>query len=236
MIRSWRVADFIVIWLAGLAVASLFSLVAAFLGDTDWTLILGLAGQYAGSLGTYFAMARSREKLNIEIELQDLKYVGLGVIFQIAMGVLFLPLTQLLFPEGRPPQIVAEMIAESDTMVLQLSLVLAALLFAPLTEEIMYRGVLLRSLERPERLESRMPLLVSAAVFSLVHLTGLDLERFWASAAVVLPPLFLLGLVLAWLVLRQKRVGPAIMFHLGWNLLAAVVLLIPAELLEQAAL
>jgi membrane protease YdiL (CAAX protease family) len=33
--------------------------------------------------------------------------------------------------------------------------------------------------------------------------------------------------------LRTKRLGPAIFIHSGFNLLAAVVLLLPTELLES---
>jgi membrane protease YdiL (CAAX protease family) len=53
------------------------------------------------------------------------------------------------------------------------------------------------------------------------------------SAAVVLPPLFVLGLLLAWITQRSGRLGPAIFIHSGWNLLAAFVLLLPPEVLEQ---
>jgi membrane protease YdiL (CAAX protease family) len=54
-----------------------------------------------------------------------------------------------------------------------------------------------------------------------------------ASAAVFLPPLFLLGMLLAWVTLRTGRLGPAIFIHSGWNLLSAVVLLLPTEMLER---
>jgi len=45
--------------------------------------------------------------------------------------------------------------------------------------------------------------------------------------------LFILGVILAWLTHRSGRLGPAILLHSGWNLLAAVVLLLPSEVLEQ---
>jgi membrane protease YdiL (CAAX protease family) len=57
----------------------------------------------------------------------------------------------------------------------------------------------------------------------------------WQSAVVVLPPIFLLGLVLGWLTQRSGRLGPAIFLHSGWNLLAAFVLLLPPEFLEQVS-
>jgi membrane protease YdiL (CAAX protease family) len=56
-----------------------------------------------------------------------------------------------------------------------------------------------------------------------------------AAAAVYLPPLFILGLVLARLTQRTGRLGPAILLHSGWNLLSALVLLLPSDILEQVS-
>lgn len=78
-----------------------------------------------------------------------------------------------------------------------------------------------------------MIMVITALVFTLFHLLGLDPSRMLSAAAVVLPQLFIIGLVLAWVTLRTKRLGPAIFIHSGFNLLAAVVLLLPPELLES---
>jgi len=56
-----------------------------------------------------------------------------------------------------------------------------------------------------------------------------------AASAVVLPQLFIVGVVLAWVTVRSGRLGPAIFIHSGFNLLAAVVLLLPPELLQPAS-
>jgi membrane protease YdiL (CAAX protease family) len=76
-------------------------------------------------------------------------------------------------------------------------------------------------------------MVITALVFSVFHLLGLDPERMLSAAAVVLPQLFIVGVVLAWVTLRSKRLGPAIFIHSGFNLLAAIVLLLPPELLES---
>jgi hypothetical protein len=110
---------------------------------------------------------------------------------------------------------------------LKLSLVFAAVVLAPVTEEVIFRGVLLKALRKHSQW---FIMVTTAAVFSVVHVLGVDFERFWASAALVLPPIFLLGLLLARITLRTGRLGPAIFLHSGWNLLAALVLLIPADL------
>jgi membrane protease YdiL (CAAX protease family) len=230
--RSWSVYDYLLIWLGGLlGTTALFALSIASL-DEDWAIVVSLAGQYVGSLGVFWILTRYRraKDVGLTIEGGDFAYIGLGLILQIGLALLVWPLSNLLFPEGRPPQELAEVIAGADTAALQVALVAAAVVLGPVTEELMYRGVLLKALSSRGKV---FALLVSSAVFALVHLTGLDTDTMLRSAAVVMPPLFILGLVLAWLTQRHGRLGPAIFLHSGWNLLSAFVLLLPADLLEQ---
>ena len=72
-------------------------------------------------------------------------------------------------------------------------------------------------------------MVLTSLVFAAFHTLGLDPERLLQAAAVVLPQLFLVGLVLAWITLRTGRLGPAIFIHSGFNLLAALVFLLPPE-------
>lgn len=230
--RSWSVLDFVLIWLGGLFGTALFSVLAVAVGDDDWLIVLPLAGLYIGNLGVFWLLARRKDAstVGLTIERGDFFYIALGLVLQVALAVVFLPLNELLFPDGRPQQDVAEVIASADTLFLQVSLVLAAVVFAPVAEELMYRGVLLRALENKGK---RWAIVASSALFAILHMTGLDTDQFWLSAAVLLPPLFILGIVLAWLTLKTGRIGPAIFLHSGWNLLSAFVLLLPMELLEQ---
>lgn len=232
MVRSWTIRDFIVIWISGIVGATILGSIALIVGDDDLVIVLGLAGQYLGNLGAYWLYARDkkREDIGFSIEGADLFYVGLGFIFQIVIALLFLPLSELLFPDGETPQEVVDLIAGASSLGVKLALIAAAVVLAPVTEELIFRGVLLKTLQPRGK---GFALVVSAAVFSGAHILGLDLDRLWQSAVVVLPPLFILGLVLAWVTQRSGRLGPAIMLHSGWNLLAAFVLLVPPEFLEQ---
>ncbi|MGH8946145.1 MAG: lysostaphin resistance A-like protein [Acidimicrobiia bacterium] len=231
MRRPWSVVDFVLIWLGGLVGTGVFYATGTFLGDRDLLVVLGLAGQYIGSLGVFWLLWRNRSRpVGFSIVPTDVFYVGIGLLLQIVLAVAFFPLSRLLFPDGAPPQQVVEALGDIETStLLRLTLVLAAVLLAPATEELMYRGVLLKAITERSR---RFVMVVTALVFSLVHVVGLDPERPLASAAVVLPPIFLLGLVLAWVTLRHQRLGPAIFIHSGWNLLAVIILLLPQELLE----
>lgn len=235
MSRSWSVVDFALIWLGGLLGTAVFFAVAVTLGNEDLRILLGLAGQYSGSLGTLWLLSRFKDDPDVGFSIQggDFIYIGLGLILQIVAALLLLPLSNLLFPDGQPPQDVADMIAGADSAVLQVGLVLVAVVLGPVTEELMYRGVLLRALSVRG---DTFALWVSSLVFASVHVLGLNTEFFWQSAVTALPPLFILGLILARLTQRTGRLGPAIFLHSGWNLLAAFVLLLPDELFDQVGL
>ena len=71
---------------------------------------------------------------------------------------------------------------------------------------------------------------VTAAVFALFHLVGVTSV---GAGVLVFLQIFLVGLVLAHVTLRSGRLGPAIFLHAGFNLLAALVLLLPEELEDQ---
>lgn len=229
--RSWSVYDFILLWLAGQVGAALLIALGVAVG-ADSIIVFSLAGLYLGFAIVFWLLSRRRDvaELRLSVEPSDLVYIGLGLALQIGLAIAMLPLINLLFPEGRPPQELATVIAQADTPLLQLTLVAATVVIGPAVEELTYRGVLLRALEGRGK---TLAIVVSSVVFAAIHITGLDAATIWRSALVVLPPLFVLGAVAAWLTLRTGRLGPAIFLHSGWNLLSAFVLLIPIEVLEE---
>jgi membrane protease YdiL (CAAX protease family) len=95
------------------------------------------------------------------------------------------------------------------------ALTLALVVIAPITEELLFRGVLLRGLVRSYG--ERVGLLVCAVLFGLLH--GRPAEALVA---------FVAGLVLGALRLRTRSVLPCIALHVGVN---ALPVLVPAELL-----
>ncbi|CAN5490661.1 hypothetical protein BH20ACT2_BH20ACT2_17750 [soil metagenome] len=94
-------------------------------------------------------------------------------------------------------------------------LILVVAIAAPVVEELFYRGLLLRALER--RIGGPGALVVSSAVFGLVHLQLLQL-----------PALIVAGLVFGVLVQRTGRLGPAVFAHMAFNGLAVAALLASA--------
>ena len=231
--RSWSVVDFILIWLGGQLGAFLLIAIGAGL-EAESLTVFSLAGQYTGIFGVFWILTRSRDvgEIGLTIKAGDFFYIAGGLALQLAITLLLLPLSNLLFPEGPPQQEIADVIADADTTFLRVTLVVAAVVVGPVSEELMYRGVLLKALESRGRV---FAMIVSSLVFAAVHLTGLDTSQLLRSAAVFLPPLFLLGMVLAWMTQRHGRLGPAIFLHSGWNLLSAFVLLLPSDMLNQVS-
>jgi membrane protease YdiL (CAAX protease family) len=230
--RSWSLIDFVLIWFGGLLGSAAVFATNVALDDERSTILLGLIGQYAGSLLVFWLLSRRKGQPDIGLQVKggDFVYLGLGLIFQIGVALLLLPLATRLFPDGRPRQLIAEQMAEADTMVLQVGFVVSALVMGPVVEELTYRGVLLRSLSR---LGQWPAVILSSIVFMAIHIPGLSPSAMLESAVLILPPLFVLAVILARLTQRTGRLGPAIFVHSGWNLLAALVFLLPEDLIDQ---
>jgi hypothetical protein len=97
-------------------------------------------------------------------------------------------------------------------------LVVTVLLIAPVAEELMFRGVLLRSLLR--RVDAGAAVFVSALAFGLVHL--LD---FTVGSLIAFPVLVLFGVIAGWLAVKSGDLGRSVLFHVGFNAFTAVALI-----------
>ena len=231
MRKTWSFLDFILIFVGGLIGSVLAIVLGLALGDEAVAFVLALVGQMAGHLITFWLLSRSKEEpVGLEIEPRDPLYIGLGIVLQIGLALLFLPLANVLVPEGGPTQEITNTLLSLEepwTRVIAFGAVVA---LAPITEEIMFRGVLLKAIRTQQQW---VPVVVTALVFALFHVLDFDMSRFLQSAAINLPILFIAGLVLALLTLRTGRLGPAIFTHSGFNLVAAIAILLPLDLLES---
>lgn len=91
-------------------------------------------------------------------------------------------------------------------------LVLIVAIGAPIVEELFFRGLLLRSIER--RFGTAWGVIGSAAVFGVSHFELLQL-----------PALIAFGVVLALLAVRTGRLGPGIFAHMAFNTVTVIALL-----------
>jgi membrane protease YdiL (CAAX protease family) len=95
---------------------------------------------------------------------------------------------------------------------------LAIVLLAPITEELLFRGALLRSLLR--KVSPNAAVFVTALVFGLVHALG-DPS---VGTLIALPAIVLLGIVSGYQAARTGNLSRSILLHVGFNALSVVFL------------
>jgi membrane protease YdiL (CAAX protease family) len=202
----WGIGDFVWVYFAGIA-ASIFlgQIGISITGDDPanvggLTTTLLLVGQFGGWIaGLVFVSRRKgrgtlRADFGLVVRLRDAWVVVVGVVLEIGLVLLVQPLVNLVNNENQ--SVVKDL---QDARGLKLAaLAVTAGLVAPVCEELLFRGLLLRSLAR--RLDPAWAVGVSALVFALAHL-------------------FALGAVSGVLALESGDLSRSIMLHIGFNLL-----------------
>ena len=115
-----------------------------------------------------------------------------------------------------PVQGVVQTADEAAGAAARLAVLVVSVGLAPISEELVFRGVLLSAVSR--RLAPGWAAVITAAAFALTHL-ALDFE-----SATAVPALFVMGWVLALAVQRTGRLGPAVAAHVGFNLVGVLAL------------
>lgn len=139
--------------------------------------------------------------------------LGLGLALQIGLGIVLQVLYPLLGLDlDRVGDSARELTADATNVVGVALVILIAAVAAPLFEELFYRGLLLRSVQR--RFGDGVAVVVPGLVFGLVHFQLFDLLA-----------LVLFGIVLGVVTLRVGRLGIAIWAHVAFNLTALLSLL-----------
>jgi uncharacterized protein len=134
-----------------------------------------------------------------------------GIVLEIALGLLIYPIVHLV----NQSQDVVKDLDQARGVHLAL-IALVAGLIAPVCEELLFRGLLLRALRR--RMSPDAAVAISALVFALAHPM---LSPTWGTFAVV-PALFALGAVSGVMALRRGDLSVSILLHIGFNLLTTV--------------
>lgn len=223
----WTIPDLAIIALAGL--------VGSILGvgiGAELDVILALVGQFLLTVVAVVLVGKARQRdfgrLVFVVETRDGVMLLLGMGLQLLFAILFRPLALLVGLESEPQSLVGEIAILGGTYD-RITLILLIGLIGPILEEIMFRGILIDALAA--RFQDRGIVMGSAAAFAAFHLAGISTVQPLESAAVLLPQLFLFGVVLARLRLSRKRLGAAIFTHAGFNLLSLMVILFYPQLL-----
>jgi membrane protease YdiL (CAAX protease family) len=181
--------------------------------------VAGLIGLWAGLAGGVVYATRAKGSgsldrdfgLRIRLPWDVVGGVAVGLASQYVMvPLLYLPFEQFDHTLRRRLENQAKDVTRAAHGGFQVAILFVFLVIgAPVVEELFFRGLLLRSLDR--RYGVPAAVLGSALVFGLAHYELLQL-----------PALILFGVVLAVLAERTGRLGPGIAAHAAFN--AATVL------------
>ncbi len=181
-----------------------------------WSNALGLVGLWIG-FGAAIAYAYFYGNLKSlphqwRPRPSDVAYVALGIICQLLVDVAYRPFD---IKHLNKPVTHLFGAAHGATFVV---LIVMTMVLAPIMEEWLFRGVLFRAMaEGATRVGSRrsvvLAVLASAALFAAAH-----------GEPVQFLGLFFLGIVLALLLWRTKRIVPSVITHMSFNGVAIAAL------------
>jgi membrane protease YdiL (CAAX protease family) len=223
---QWRISDAVLAWVIGFVGALAAGFAIALVGfDIESTVAIVVVQLALVACAFAFLGWRSRVRgtgslsadSGLTVQLRDWWAIPLAFVLQVGIGLLAALVAFVVLGEEAPMQGFGEVVAESTTVLDVLALALTAVVLAPLLEEVLFRGVLLRGLLR--RTGTPVAIIVSAALFSLVHLEALDRTQL-----PILVDTFLWGVVLAWFALRRGSLSVPLLLHAGGNLLAVIAL------------
>jgi membrane protease YdiL (CAAX protease family) len=226
----WGIPDVAIAWLAGLIGAVALGGIAAAaldvpddeIADDVGVFLATLAGQTILVVMVLVLVARSKGRgsltrdFGLTVHLRDAGWLAAGVGLQVGLGLALYPVSELY---GRDDaQSVVDLLEDTSGAGLA-GFAVAVVLVAPVAEELLFRGALLRALLR--RTTPAWAIFVSALVFALVHPLG-DPE---VGSVIVVPAILALGLVSGYQAVRTGNLSRSIMLHMGFNLLTVAFVL-----------
>ena len=213
----WRVRDAVGALLAGLGASIIGALVVRADGLSTlelFALILPL--QSLGTLAAAWWMARRRgpvaQVLALRARWGDLVGVPVGAGLQIAAAMVAAVIVNVFFEGEVPGQELVEDAEDAATWGMRLLVIIGLVVLGPLAEEVVFRGMMLPALLHRGR---RSAVIISSAVFALIHLVD-------PNAALSVPFLFVLAVVLANARLRTGGLGRPMAIHAGFNLITVI--------------
>jgi membrane protease YdiL (CAAX protease family) len=224
----WGLGDFLIGVIGGYALASLVAaLWYAGTGQEELSLAgqaLSQIGLWTGMVGT--ALVASRRKgagtlgkdFGFRIRWPDL---AIGAVVALACQLLVLPaISFVLRPLLGEPDVsgpVKDLLDQAGGLKFA-GLMLSVAVGAPIVEELFFRGLLLRSLQR--RFPDSVAIALSALAFGLAHGSALPVD----AVVLVMVSLTIFGAILATLAIRTGRLGAGMVAHAVFNLFTLLYL------------
>lgn len=217
---TWSVA-----WVGGTVIAApaMIALLGAELGD-DLTIPELAAASAATWMIMILALVVASRRFGTGEPVADYAATFrpgdlVGVPLGVATQLVFVPLLYVPLRAWWPDTFSDEQIEERAQDLanraggwLTVLLVVVVVIGAPLVEELMYRGLLQRSVS--SAVGAGTGLVSTSLWFALVHMSPVEY-----------PGLFLAGIVFGWCVVLTGRIGPAIVTHAAFNATGLVVVL-----------
>lgn len=201
------------------------SLVLGVTGEDDlddvpmWLYALAQTSQWLGLVGIPVLAARTKgngllSDFGATMQWRDVPTgLAIGIALQlVAVPLISWPWLELLDRSGDDLEERARDLTDRAHGFGLVMLVLVVVIGAPLAEELFFRGLALRAIERRAGVVAAV--ILSSVVFASTHF---DLLSF--------PALVVFGAVMAVLVVRSGRLGPAVWAHVGFNATTIVLLL-----------
>lgn len=225
-VLRWGLGDVAWIWLAGLVLSILAVSVVAGVRSVGpdhradgLDLAAGLLAQGLGMLATAALIARRKGRGSLRVDfgltvrVADWPWLAAGVLLQVgSFGLVWV----LEAAGSLPRQEAARVVGESGGLELFVAAIGVAVL-APVAEELLFRGVLLRALLR--RTTPGISVAASAVLFAGVH-PILD-----PATLPLIVPLLALGALSGVRAVRTGDLSQSILLHAGFNLLGVIGLL-----------
>lgn len=228
-VPRWGMGDVILGLVVGvLASAILAGIWQSFSGDAELSIggkAFSQVGLWFGLVGTVVRASRRKGSGSLETDFGwSFRWVDLALGVAAALFTFFVvvPVVGLLLRPllGNPDvsQAVDDLVDEARGPAI-VGLVLVAAVGAPLVEELFFRGLLLRSIQK--RLGTGLAIAGSSVLFGLAHPNDLPLE----GQLLLMAALAGLAVVFAVLTVRTGRLGGSIVAHAVFNALNLAVAL-----------
>jgi len=188
-------------------------------GEATTIELFGLLvpAQAGGTLVAVAVLARRRTEwrtaLLVRIDRRDVVGLLIGGGLQLLLSLVAYWVVVVLLGGDAPTQEVVEAATDAIRGGERILVVIGVVVLAPVSEELVFRGVLLAALRRTRG--DRFAVYGSAGAFALLHL--LD-----PNAILAIPFLFVVGVVAARAVISTGRLGRAIAIHAGFNLVTVL--------------
>ncbi len=232
----WGLGDAIWVWLAALAITLFagagFAALRGTSGSTDpgstdlgsidiWGLTASALFQNASIIGFLVVVSQVKgvgsllRDFGLRLLIKDWWWLPVGAVISVGSAFLLKP---ILYFMGKPPTQAVVTIIDNSHGIGALAAAFSVIFAAPIAEELLFRGLVLRSLQR--RYRPAVAIVITSVVFAAVH-PLLD-----PKAILAVVPLLMLSVVSGIQAARSGNLSRSIWLHMGFNAISALVLLL----------